>query len=159
MKESEEFNEEEVLDRQTLELLGTFLKPEPRLDEQRSKQLRSAIMDQIDALESDVQDNLVTIRSDEGDWEMLAPCIYKKLLSFDETTGTESYLLRLEAGAEAPAHDHPHDELCLVLEGELQFDDIYLKQGDYHFAPKGSKHGMATTQTGAVVFLQTKIAA
>lgn len=149
----------EVLDQETLEILGICLKPEPKLEERRVNALRANIMQQVDALETSAQPQLVTIRSDQGEWQLLMPGIYKKQLSIDESTGIESYLLRLDAGSEAPAHEHPYDELCLVLEGELQFDDIYLKQGDYHFAPKGSKHGMATTNTGAIVFLQSKIAA
>ncbi len=159
MKERNNDIEESVLDELTLGLLGSHLKPEPALSAEKVLTIRTNLMQQIDMIESQSNAQLVTIRSDEGDWQLLAPKIYKKVLSFDKMSGVESYLLRLEAGAQAPAHDHPHDELCLVLEGDVQFDDVYLKQGDYHFAPQGSSHGTATSQTGALIFLQAKIAA
>ena len=159
MKELKNQIEDLVIDEQTLGLLGAHLKPEPQLSSDRALKMRSTLLQQIDILESKSSEKLVTIRSDEGDWEILAPKIFKKVLSFDSESGVESYLLRLEAGAQAPSHEHPHDELCLVLEGDVQFDDVYLKQGDYHFAPQGSIHGAATTEHGALIFLQAKIAA
>ncbi len=149
---------EQVLDDQTLELLGANIKPVPLLLE-RTLSLRARIMDSIEESVPNPIVDLVTIRASEGDWQEIAPLIYKKVLHIDLSTGIESYLLRVESGAQSPAHEHPHDELCLVLEGEVYFEDIHLKTGDYHFAPKGSLHGIAQSETGALLFLQSGLAA
>lgn len=149
---------EQVLDNETLEQLGDALQPVALSDDRRHA-LRARIMQRIDAEATQPSELFVTIRSDEGDWEEIAPKIHRKVLHFNPDTGVESYLLRAEAGAEAPPHRHDHDELCLVLEGEVDFDDVHLEAGDYHFAARGSRHSAAHTQTGAVLFIQTAVAA
>ena len=57
-------------------------------------------------------------------------------------------------GATLPPREHITDEECLMLEGEVMVGDIRLSAGDYHFAQKGSQHGLATTQTGGLAFLR-----
>jgi len=97
----------------------------------------------------------VTIRADEGQWIEIEPLLERKLLKVDHETGIESYLLRLQPGAAPQRHQHDADELCLVLEGDVSFDDIHLRAGDYHCARKGSWHGRASTVQGALLFLQS----
>ncbi len=121
------------------------------ISEDRIARMRKRLLKQI-APQKPV--NFITIRADEGEWIEIVPKIYKKVLHLNPSTGQESYLLRAEPGAVAPAHDHDHDELCFVLEGEIELNNISLKTGDYHFAPKGSLHGETRTQTGAVVLMQ-----
>lgn len=149
---------EQVLDTGTLELLGGALQP-LNVPAESLKKLKSSIMDQVDAEEKAARPSLVTIHSSEGNWEQIAPKIHKKVLRLDLDTGAEAYLLRAEPGAEAPPHDHDLDEYCLVLEGEVDFDDLHLQAGDYHFAAKGSRHSAARTQTGALLYIQTALAA
>ena len=60
-------------------------------------------------------------------------------------------------GASLPAHDHPADEECLVLEGEVMLGDILGRAGDYHLAPKGLPHGTITSKTGALLFIRAGI--
>ena len=85
-------------------------------------------------------------------WVELLPKAHARLLF---TNGqAESYMIRLEPGAWAPAHEHPADEECLVLEGSLWQGDVYLKAGDFHVARPGMKHGELRTDTGAVVFIR-----
>ncbi|HFD13566.1 MAG TPA: cupin domain-containing protein [Crenotrichaceae bacterium] len=148
----------QLLDEETLEIIGANLRPTALAPDRRTL-LRSRIMDRIDESHEQTAATLVTIRSEQGDWQEIAPKIFKKLLHIDSNSGVESYLLRVEAGAQAPAHEHLHDELCLVLEGEVCFEDVHLKTGDYHFAPKGSVHGVAHSKTGALLFLQSGLAA
>lgn len=149
---------DQVLDEDMVELLSSDLQPLDLPAAQMAK-LRSRIMQRIDEEEAQQADAFVTIRADEGVWEEIAPKLYRKVLRSDPQTGVEAYLLRAEPGAEAPPHMHEYDELCLVLEGEVEFDNVHLKAGDYHFAAKGSQHSMARTQTGVLLFLQTAIAA
>ena len=97
----------------------------------------------------------VTLRGstqhDEG-WVELLPKAHAKLLFTDGIA--ESYMIRLEPGAWAPAHEHPADEECLVLEGALWQGDVFLKAGDFHVARPGMKHGELGTDTGALVFIR-----
>jgi len=91
--------------------------------------------------------------TEPGDgWVELLPKAHAKLLFTDGEA--ESYMIRLEPGAWAPAHDHPADEECLVLEGSLWQGDVYLTAGDFHVARPGMRHGDLRTETGAVVFIR-----
>ena len=85
-------------------------------------------------------------------WVELLPKAHAKLLFTDGEA--ESYMIRLEPGAWAPAHDHPADEECLVLEGSLWQGDVFLKAGDFHVARPGMRHGDLRTETGALVFIR-----
>ena len=93
-----------------------------------------------------------TIPSTGGEWKELTPLVQMKLLSaFD---GAHSFLLRMAPGAVVPAHRHPADEECIVLEGEAWLGDIKVCAGDYHIARQGTKHGAVTSQTGALLFIR-----
>lgn len=96
----------------------------------------------------------ITLRestTSEG-WVELLPKAHAKLLFTDGEA--ESYMIRLEPGAWAPAHEHPANEECLVLEGSLWQGDIFLEAGDFHVARPGDKHGDLRTETGALVFIR-----
>ncbi|MEO8754247.1 MAG: cupin domain-containing protein [Casimicrobiaceae bacterium] len=97
----------------------------------------------------------ITLRksTEVGDgWVELLPKAHAKLLFTDGEA--ESYMIRLEPGAWAPAHEHPADEECLVLEGTLWQGDVFLQAGDFHVARPGMKHGELRTDTGALVFIR-----
>jgi quercetin dioxygenase-like cupin family protein len=100
-------------------------------------------------------DAFVTLRGstqrDEG-WVELLPKAHAKLLFTDGIA--ESYMVRLEPGAWAPAHEHPAAEECLVLEGTLWQGDVFLKAGDFHVARPGMRHGELRTDTGALIFIR-----
>lgn len=89
---------------------------------------------------------LQTIRADAGTWQNIAPLVDMKLLYDDGNS--RSFLIRLQAGARLPPHDHPADEECMVLEGEGYIGGVFLRAGDYHLAPKGVRHGETYTATG-----------
>lgn len=95
---------------------------------------------------------LITIRSDTPGWAELLPKVHAKLLFTDGVA--QSYLVRLEPGAHAPAHPHPAEEECLVLEGELRIGDIHLRAGDFHVAGADAEHGETVSETGALLFLR-----
>jgi quercetin dioxygenase-like cupin family protein len=158
MSKSNEPEPEQLLDHATLELLANALRPVP-LPLERMPGLRARVMERIDAEGTSTPAGFVTIRAAEGAWIEIAPKIHKKVLYSDPDTGVEAYLLRAEPGAEAPPHKHDHDEFCLVLEGQVDYADLHLNSGDYHFAPRGSTHSTATTRTGALLYLQTTRAA
>jgi len=156
MTESDKINKEYVLDRDTLELLGSA-PVSAEFPAQRLAKLHDSVLRRVDE-EQACSTPYVTIRRDEGDWNALVPLAAKKILNVNRETRIESYLLRLLPGAIMQQHRHDEDELCIVLEGDVSFDDIQLKAGDYHYACKGSWHGRATTVHGALLFLQSGVA-
>lgn len=95
-----------------------------------------------------------TLRTMEG-WRVMAPGVEYKLLAYDETAHSKSFLLRAQPGVALPAHAHDGDEECLVLEGEFSIGDLNLRAGDFHFAPRGSQHPAAHTQRGVLVYLRS----
>jgi quercetin dioxygenase-like cupin family protein len=81
--------------------------------------------------------------------------VKKKILSEHAESGLHSYLLRMEPGSVIPPHDHIVDEESIMLEGDAMIGELPLLAGDYHFAPKGSKHEMVRSQSGCLVFVRT----
>lgn len=55
-------------------------------------------------------------------------------------------LVEFEPGAEVPAHSHPHEQVGLLLEGELAFviggERHHLRPGDMWRIPGGIVHGV-----------------
>ena len=148
-------SDQDVLDQDTLELLGSA-PARADIPSQRLAQLRDRVMHRVDE-EPTLASLFMTIRADEGRWIEIAPLMEKKVLNVNEETGIESYLLRLHPGAAPERHCHDEDELCIVLEGDVSFGDTCLEAGDYHFARKGSWHGRANTVHGALLFLQSAV--
>ena len=100
---------------------------------------------------------LTTIQADEGKWAPFSSRVSIKVLRRD--TDTQTYLLRLEPGAVLHPHIHGLDEECLVLEGEVRFGDMVVKQGAYHLAPRGVAHESIRSEFGALLFLRGAIPA
>jgi len=73
----------------------------------------------------------LTIRATEGQWEPLAPGFERKMLATDGPNGRVTFLVRGEPGARFPAHEHPEDEECFVIEGDITFDTLTLRAGDF----------------------------
>ena len=61
----------------------------------------------------------------------------------------------LGPGVEVPAHSHPHEQLGLVIEGELDFwiadEKRPLKPGDMYAIPGGTAHGLRTGKARVVL--------
>lgn len=90
--------------------------------------------------------------SDEG-WTEIGPGVSRKVLW--ATPSAQSCLVRLAPGAAVPGHEHPIDEECVVLQGCLRIGaDIVLHPGDFHVARAGSRHEIASSETGALVYLR-----
>lgn len=100
---------------------------------------------------------LTTIHANEGEWMPFSPKVSIKVLRRDGET--QSYLLRLEAGAVVLPHVHGHDEECMVLEGEVRIGDLVVRQGAYHLAPRGVAHEPIRSDAGALLFLRGAIPA
>lgn len=98
---------------------------------------------------------ITTVQPEDGAWEPFSPKVTIKILRRD--VHTQSYLLKLEAGAVLLPHVHGQDEECMVLEGEVRIGDLVVRQGAYHLAPKGVAHEPIRSNGGAVLFLRGAI--
>lgn len=82
----------------------------------------------------------------------LAPGVRAKPL-FGE--GAMLNLLEFAPGARVEPHDHPHEQLGLVVAGELVLQirgvDHRLEPGDAYRIPGGVEHGAWTTEVGCRV--------
>lgn len=102
---------------------------------------------------ADTEDTHLTVGADEGRWQPFGEGVQIKVLR--ENDGVMSYLLRLAPGARLPAHRHPMDEECIVLEGALKVGTrIEVGPGGYHLAHQGALHAPVHTVTGATIFLR-----
>ena len=76
------------------------------------------------------------------------------MLHVDRAQRTRSFLLRLDPGATLPGHDHPGDEECMVLEGEMIIAGLRLGPGDYHLGRRGLPHGAISSPGGGLIFIR-----
>lgn len=97
-------------------------------------------------------DDKVTIHADAGKWRSILPKVSMKMLH--ATAQSRSFLLRLEPGGSLPPHDHPGDEECMVLEGEVFLGAVHATAGAFHLAPRGTRHGEIRSPAGALLYLR-----
>ena len=97
------------------------------------------------------------VRSNKTEWKPLAEEAVKtdgisiKILRFDEATQrSPTFLLKFEAGASYPNHNHPAGEEIFILEGEVRFGPDQLNAGDYLYTAPGATHS-AFSKTGCVI--------
>ena len=98
------------------------------------------------------------VRSNEIEWKPLneedVTGIYVKSLLFDESTNrSPTILLKFDAGATYPLHNHPGGEEIYVLEGDIKLGKDELKAGDYLFTAINNKHRVST-KNGCIVLLK-----
>jgi quercetin dioxygenase-like cupin family protein len=94
------------------------------------------------------------VRGADATWRPLKiPGVSIKVLRSDKTTGEATALIKLEAGARFPAHNHPAGEEVFVLEGDLTIGADRLKSGDYYYTPPNGKH--AASSDAGCMFLVT----
>ncbi len=153
MSKASQHKYEDILDGETLQLLGSA--PEGLdVDSRQMQRLRDRVMLRVDEDIADLPQPFITIRSAEGDWLQLGAGIKKKILFSNPNDGTESYLLQVEPGVTIPTHFHELNEHCMVLEGDVSFGDLHLEAGDFHFAARGSQHDALRTETGVLLYIQ-----
>jgi anti-sigma factor ChrR (cupin superfamily) len=89
----------------------------------------------------------------EGVWEPMGPGVTFKIVWQDRKAGRRGMLIRMAPGSVHPTHADELDEECLVLDGELRFDDLALAKGDFHLARKGYRHPLAVSATGCLIYI------
>jgi quercetin dioxygenase-like cupin family protein len=98
------------------------------------------------------------VRSNETEWKPLdedtvTGVFIKSLLFDDETQRSPTILLKFEAGATYPLHNHPGGEEIYVLEGDVRLGKDELQKGDYLYTDINNKHWVST-KNGCVLFLK-----
>jgi quercetin dioxygenase-like cupin family protein len=94
----------------------------------------------------------LTVPAGEEGWQPFGDGIHIKVLH--EAGGVMSYLLRLAPGAVLPAHRHPVDEECVVVEGFMQIGALLVGAGGFHLGRKDLAHDDLRSPTGALLFLR-----
>lgn len=99
------------------------------------------------------------VRSRQIDWKPLAEpdaegiCV--KVLQYDKRTKrSPTFLLKFEAGATYPAHNHPAGEEIFVIEGDINLGKDRLQAGDYLYTAPNGKHAVRS-ENGCVVLVKT----
>jgi len=95
----------------------------------------------------------VTIRRDEGAWEALTEGVERKMLWSAGPNGRVTFLVRVAPGAKIMAHEHHDDEECYVVSGDVTFDTLTLKAGDYHLARRGIPHAQGSSANGCLLLV------
>jgi len=97
--------------------------------------------------------HIVAIPSDSPTWKPFLPGVSIKVLH--KHAGMMSYLLRMEPGSTLPAHRHPHEEECVVLEGSIHLGELRLSAGGYLLVHEGALHGeLVAEDEGATLYLR-----
>ena len=97
------------------------------------------------------------VHSEQIDWRPLSEPgvsgVFVKVLRFDkETRRAPTILLKFDAGATYPAHNHPGGEEVFVLEGDLKLGKDHLYTGDYLYTSPNGKHA-ARSEGGCIVLV------
>lgn len=79
--------------------------------------------------------------------------VFLKPLRFDiEKQRSTTILLKFEAGASYPYHNHPAGEELYILEGEANIEGSLLKTGDFLYTPPDCKHSVKS-EIGCTILL------
>ena len=97
----------------------------------------------------------LTVQAAQGQWQPFGDGLTLKVLH--EADGILSCLVRLAPGAELPAHRHPVDEECVVLEGALTIGSLEVAAGGFHLGRRGVLHERIVSPGGALIFLRGAI--
>jgi quercetin dioxygenase-like cupin family protein len=97
------------------------------------------------------------VRSQQMEWQPLAEPgvsgVFVKVLRFErETRRAPTILLKFEAGATYPAHNHPGGEEVFVIEGDLKLGKDHLYTGDYLYTSPNGKHAVRS-EGGCIVLV------
>lgn len=82
----------------------------------------------------------------------MLPGVYLRILPGDQMMFS---VVRFEPNATVPTHQHPHEQMGFVIEGELELwiadERRRLRRGDMYTIPSNVPHGAATAESTCVV--------
>jgi len=97
---------------------------------------------------------LADVRPHDGAWRSAgAPGVDYKVLFQDKQTRRTTMLLRMQPGANLPAHHHHDDEQCLVLRGDVRWRDLVYEEGDFVVMGRDTDHPEITSVHGNLLLL------
>jgi quercetin dioxygenase-like cupin family protein len=137
-------NTEPVLDDALVEQLNEALAADAPLDAGTQARIKQRVLQRIAGENTPPP-------GPEG-WQPFGEGVRIKVLH--EADGIMSYLLRLAPGASLPAHRHPVDEECVVLEGELQIGSLRVAAGGFHLGRRNLLHDKLESAGGALIYLR-----
>jgi anti-sigma factor ChrR (cupin superfamily) len=137
-----------TIDAELLAQMDAALLPEP-LDPVTQARIKQKLMRRI---AQTTTARHLTVALSEDHWQPYGDGVRLKVLHHSH--GVMSYLLRLAPGAAVPAHRHPIDEECVVLEGEVQIGDLRIGAGGFHLGRKDVPHDTLHSANGALIFLR-----
>jgi quercetin dioxygenase-like cupin family protein len=77
-------------------------------------------------------------------------------LRTNETGRAPSIMLKFDAGASYPYHNHPAGEELFVLKGSCYINEAKLEEGDYLYTPPGAKHSVRSETGCTLIFIVPK---
>jgi quercetin dioxygenase-like cupin family protein len=95
----------------------------------------------------------LTIRAADGVWETIGNGVERKMLWREGPNGRITFLVRMAPGARFDAHTHADDEECYVVSGDVTFDALTLRSGDYHLARRDVPHPAASSSGGCLLLI------
>lgn len=100
------------------------------------------------------------VQTQQTEWQPLIEAdvdtkgIYIKVLRYDDKQKRPpTFILKFEAGASYPYHNHPSGEEAFVLAGEVYFNEAKLSKGDYLYTPPTFKHAVRTETGCEILFI------
>ncbi|NPC56890.1 cupin domain-containing protein [Caenimonas soli] len=138
-----------LLDPDIVDALSTAQRPDDATDAAAVQRVRARLMQRI---AQDSVSHHIAIPADAGSWRAFLPGIERKVLH--EREGVMSYLLKFAPGAVLPAHRHPIDEECVVLEGRLRIGTLELGPGGFHMVRKDVLDADTISDEGAIIYLR-----
>lgn len=85
-------------------------------------------------------------------WRQFLPGIERQVLH--ESGGVMCYLLKFAPRAVLPAHRHPVDEECVVLEGSVRIGTLVLEAGSFQKVARTALDSDTSSDYGAVIYLR-----
>jgi quercetin dioxygenase-like cupin family protein len=126
------------------------LRPAPELKQRLMERISNPRVSSVE----EPEEGVFVLRAGRGAWRKTPfPGVTFKVLYNDEQTGYLTSLLRMEAGAQYPAHHHAGVEQCWVIEGTVRIGSIEISKGDFEYAAAETDHGMLQSDTGCLLLI------
>lgn len=148
-------NKDDELTKRDIAALAESLAPLQPAPERKAA-LKSRILARVAAeASSPSAPAFVTMPIPETGWQALWTGV--EMCVLHDHGAAQSFLLRMQPGAELPPHGHRDEELCVVLSGEVRLDDRVYGAGTFHLALPGSQHRVVRAETAALLFLRANL--
>ena len=126
------------------------IRPEPSLKDRLMARIAAAPAGGFEEPEPGV----FVLRGGRGRWRKAPwPGVTFQQLYVDQKTGNATSLLKLEPGAQYPAHHHAGVEQCWVIEGKVRIGAIEVEAGDFEYAAAQTDHGIVQSDTGCLLLI------